>query len=130
MHFARSFRALPIVLALGCASVPPAPAPGTGTLYGDLTLRPRDGVTMPAANDPPYQARAMRDARIMDSSRPGFAVVYLASGARPGERVTATIRANDFETRLEPRWLALYQGGVVAVTNASKEPHTVSCPDL
>jgi hypothetical protein len=131
MHFARSVRAWPIALfALACASAPPPPAPGKGTLYGELHLLPRAGVTMPAANDPAYQDRAMRDARIMDYSRPGFAVVYLDGGAPPGERVTATIRANEFETRLEPRWLALAAGGVVAVSNASAEPHTVSCPDL
>ena len=135
MHIARSSRAstaaaVAAALALACASTPPAPRAGTGTLYGDLKLVPHAGVTMPDANDGAYQDRHMRDARIFDYSHPGFAVVYLDGGARPGERAEVSIRASEFETRLEPSWVALAAGGTVVVHNATGEAHTVSCPSL
>jgi hypothetical protein len=132
MHFARSFRAWSVLalIALACASAPPAPSHGRGTLFGDLRLVPHAGVTMPDAGDPTYQDRRMRDTRIVDYSQPGFAVVYLDGQPATGERVDVSIRANDFETRLEPRWLALAAGGTVALHNTTGEAHTVSCPSL
>jgi hypothetical protein len=132
MHFARSTRAWIAVtlFASACATTPPAPQRGTGTLYGDLRLVPHEGVTMPDASDGAYQDRRMRDARLFDYSQPGFAVVYLDGPARAGERAEVSIRANDFETRLEPAWVALAEGGTVAVHNATNEVHTVSCPSL
>jgi hypothetical protein len=132
MHFLRRFRPWTVVALAGlaCASAPPAPSHGRGTVFGELRLLPHAGVTMPDAADPTYQDRHMRDARIFDYSRPGFAVVYLDGAAPAGERVDLAIRANEFETRLEPRWAALAEGGTVVVHNATKEPHTVSCPSL
>jgi len=132
MHFARSFRAWSALalIALACASAPPAPTRGRGTLFGVLRLIPHAGVTMPDASDPTYQDRRTRDTRIFDYSQPGFAVVYLEGRAAPGERVEMSIRASDFETRLEPSWLALAAGGTVAVHNTTGEPHTISCPSL
>ncbi len=132
MHFARGFRAWSALALIGlaCASAPHAPTPGRGTLFGDLRLVPHAGVTMPDAGDPTYQDRRVRDARIFDYSQPGFAVVYLEGSPTPGERVEISIRANDFETRLAPSWLALAAGGTVAVHNTTAEPHTVSCPSL
>ncbi|MFI5317887.1 MAG: hypothetical protein ACHQ6T_19470 [Myxococcota bacterium] len=132
MHFSRSFAACSAlaIAALACASTPPAPTHGRGTLFGELRLVPHAGVTMPDAADPSYQDRHMRDAVIFDYSRPGFAVVYLEGAAPQGERVDLTIRSSEFETRLAPRWLALAAGGTVAVRNATAEAHTVSCPSL
>ena len=128
-------RSLPAWIALAafclaCAATPPAPSHGRGTVFGDLTLRPHPGVTMPERGDATYSDPRMRDAQIFDYSQPGFAVVYLEGGAPAGERIELTIRANDFETRLEPRWAALAENGTVVVRNATGEPHTVSCPSL
>ncbi|HTO69616.1 MAG TPA: hypothetical protein VMR31_07115 [Myxococcota bacterium] len=136
MHFARSSRAwanpvcFAAALLAACATTPPAPAHGTGTVWGSLRLVPHAGVTMPDAGDPTYQDRRMRDTRIFDYSHPGFAVVYLDGAVRKGERTDVAIRSNEFETRLEPGWVALAQGGTVAVYNATNEAHTVSCPSL
>jgi hypothetical protein len=133
MHFVRSLALCLAVLAwLGaaCAQTPPAPSRGRGTLYGDLRLLPHEGVTMPDAGDPTYADPRMRDTRLVDYSQPGFAVVYLDLGPRPGERVELSIRSSQFETRLEPRWVALAQGGIVVLRNLTDEPHTVSCPSL
>ncbi|HTO55400.1 MAG TPA: hypothetical protein VMR50_18600 [Myxococcota bacterium] len=114
----------------GCAQTPPAPSHGRGTLFGELRLLPHEGVTMPSAGDGSYGDPRLRDARLVDYSQPGFAVVYLEQGARPGERVEIAIRASQFETRLEPRWTALAQGGSVVLRNLTDEPHTVSVPSL
>jgi hypothetical protein len=132
MHFPRSTSASAAValLALACASTPPAPSHGRGTLYGDLKLVPHAGVVMPDATDSTYGDRRLRDARLFDYSQPGFAVVYLEGGAAPGERADVHIRATDVETRLEPAWVALAAGGAVTVHNDTPEPHTVSCPSL
>jgi plastocyanin len=132
MHSLRTSRAFCAValLTLSCASAPPAPAPGRGTVFGELRLVPHAGVTMPTAGGGTYGDPRLRDTKIFDYSRPGFAVVYLESGAASGERVDLAIRANEFETRLEPRWLAVAVGGTVTVKNATSEPHTVSCPSL
>jgi hypothetical protein len=118
------------LLTLACASAPPAPAPGRGTVFGELRLAPHPGVTMPSANDPSYGDPRLRDARLVDYSRPGFAVVYTDGASARDERVELSIRASQFETRLEPRWVALAVGGTVTVRNATDEPHTVSCPSL
>ncbi len=132
MHVARSFAAFGAVALIGlaCAATPPPPSHGRGTLFGELRLVPHPGVTMPDASDASYSDRRLRDARIFDYSQPGFAVVYLEGAPAQGERVDLSIRANDFETRMEPRWVALAAGGVVAVRNTTAEPHTVSCPSL
>ena len=132
MHGSRTRRAWTALalLTLACASAPPAPAPGRGTVFGELRLAPHPGVTMPSANDPSYADPRMRDTRLVDYSRPGFAVVYLEGSPARGERVELAIRANQFETRLEPRWLAVAVGGTVSVRNTTEEPHTVSCPSL
>jgi hypothetical protein len=113
MHSSRTIRAFcaAALLTSSCASAPPAPAPGRGTVFGELRLVPHAGVTMPSAGDGTYGDPRMRDTKIFDYSRPGFAVVYLEGGAARGERADLVIRANEFETRLEPRWLALAVGG-------------------
>ena len=128
-------RSLPVWVVVGavclaCAATPPAPSHGRGTVFGQLTLRPHPGVTMPARGDATYSDPRLRDTQIFDYSQPGFAVVYLDGGVPAGERVELAIRANDFETRLEPRWTALAQKGTVVLRNTTSEPHTVSCPSL
>lgn len=132
MQFARKTWALgaSLLVCLACASAPSAPTPGRATLFGDLKLVPRDGVHMPASNDGAYGDRRLRDVELVDYQRPGFAVVWLDGAPAPGTGARLTIRANEFETRLEPAWAALASGGTVTLVNASPEAHTVSCPSL
>jgi hypothetical protein len=117
-------------LCLACAQTPPPPTPGTGTLFGDLHLVPREGVHMPASSGGAYQDRAMADVELVDYSKPGFAVVWLEDGAPVARGAQVTIRANEFETRLEPAWTALAAGETLELLNATPEAHTVSCPSL
>ncbi len=132
MQFARKSWALgaSLLVCLACASAPSAPAPGKATLFGDLKLVPRDGVHMPASSDGAYGDRRLRDVELVDYQRPGFAVVWLDGAPASASDARLTIRANEFETRLEPAWTALQSGGTLTVVNASPDAHTVSCPSL
>jgi hypothetical protein len=85
---------------------------------------------MPASSDGAYQDRRMRDVELVDYSRPGFAVVWLDGRDAPGASERVAIRANEFETRLEPTWVALAAGGTLMLLNTTTEPQTVSCPSL
>jgi hypothetical protein len=67
---------------------------------------------------------------LVDYSQPGFAVVWLDGAPHGAQGARVTIRANDFETRLEPPWTALAAGQTLELLNASPEAHTVSCPSL
>ena len=91
---------------------------------------PHAGVTMPTPGEATYGDPRLRDTRLFDYSKPGFAVVYLEGEPARGDRAELSIRASQFDTRLEPRWLAVAVGGKVAVKNTTPEPHTVSCPAL
>jgi len=135
MHLARSFpawRAISVVLCLACASAPPPPTPGRGTVFGDLRLVPRDGVHLPDPTDTSYADPRLRGVSLVDYSKPGFAVVWLDGDVPPPGRAVSrvTIRENDFEVRLEPAWAAGAAGGTLALQNATAEAHTVSCPSL
>jgi hypothetical protein len=85
---------------------------------------------MPASSGGAYQDRDMADVELVDYSKPGFAVVWLDGGPRAAEGARVTIRANEFETRLEPAWAALATGATLTLLNATPEAHTVSCPSL
>ncbi len=85
---------------------------------------------MPAKGGGAYSDRRMVDVELVDYARPGFAVVWLDGPAEPASGARLAIRANEFETRLEPAWAALSAGGTLDVTNLTRETHTVSCPSL
>lgn len=99
-----------------------------GTLFGDLRLVPRAGVSVPGSGGAAYSDLRLRDVELVDYTRPGFAVVWLDGREQPRSSVRVTIRANEFETRLEPPWVALAAGGTLELHNTSSETHTVSCP--
>ena len=118
------------LLCLACVSVPASPTPGSGTLFGRLRLVPRDGVSLPASGSGAYADPRLRDVELVDYTRPGFAVVWLDGHGVPGSKARVTIRASEFETRLEPAWVALSRGGSLELVNTTPEVHTVSLPSL
>lgn len=85
---------------------------------------------MPAKGGGAYGDRRMADVELVDYARPGFAVVWLDGPVEPASVARLAIRANEFETRLEPAWTALATGGTLDLTNLTREVHTVSCPSL
>ncbi len=85
---------------------------------------------MPAKGGGAYSDRRLADVEIVDYARPGFAVVWLDGPAEPTSSARLAIRANEFETRLEPAWAAVAAGGTLDLTNLTREDHTVSCPSL
>jgi hypothetical protein len=85
---------------------------------------------MPAKGGGAYGDRRLADVELVDYARPGFAVVWLEGSATPAAGARMTLRANEFETRLEPTWAALASGGTLTLFNGTPEAHTVSCPSL
>ena len=73
----------------------------------------------------------MADVELVDYARPGFAVVWLEGEPSAASARELAIRANEFETRLEPRWLAVAsRRHRCDLSTSTREPHTVSCPSL
>ncbi|MEX2208697.1 MAG: carboxypeptidase-like regulatory domain-containing protein [Myxococcota bacterium] len=87
-------------------------------------------MTMPAKGGGAYSDRRLADVELVDYARPGFAVVWLDGAADTSANARLAIRANEFETRLEPTWSAVAAGGTLDLVNITREIHTVSCPSL
>jgi hypothetical protein len=122
--------ALLAAAALACATSPQPPSPGTGAVQGVLRLVPREGVTPVKPGASPYADRRMADVTFVDYSKPGFAVVYLASGTSPGGSTELTIRTTGVRTRLDPPHAAVGAGGKIAVRNATSAAHVLSVPGI
>jgi hypothetical protein len=126
----RAFLPFAAALALACASAPPAPAPGRATLVGTFRLVPHQGVKLPAGGAGGYADPRLRDARLVDYSRPGFAVVYLDCGTAPAGTARIAARASEFGTRFEPEYAALGADGLLTLANETSRPQVVSIPSL
>jgi hypothetical protein len=121
---------LAAAVLVACAGAPPPPMAGTGTLFGDVRLTPRQGVTPPPAtrSGGGYDDPRLRGVRLVDYSRPGFAVVYL-DGVAPGQSSAAiAIRTTALGVRLDPAGVALGATGKLRLANETREPHIVSLP--
>jgi hypothetical protein len=127
-------RAAALLLAAGAvacaAAAPSVREPGTGTVWGYLRLVPHEGVAPSHSRGSPYGDRRLRDVALVDYSRPGFAVVYLAEGPSPAGEARLEIRASGVRTRLEPPYAALGLGGALVVENLSDRAHVLSAPGL
>jgi hypothetical protein len=118
--------ALVACLALACAGPPGTPASDRSGAWGYVHLVPRAGVR-PGAAGGAYGDRRLRDAELVDYSRPGFSVVY-GPGPAPGGSATLVIRDGGGEPRLAPAYAALGAGGSIRVENAAADPHVLSVP--
>lgn len=112
-----------LALFVGCASANP-PARLTGT----LELIPPVGAPV-AANGGSYGSHRYRDATPVDYSRPGFAVVYLEDGEPPSDLARFSIRESAAGVRLRPRYGVAGLSGVIEISNETKGPQVVSCPE-
>jgi hypothetical protein len=128
----RRFLQFTAALALACASSPPAPAPAPGraTLVGTFRLVPHQGVKLPAGGAGGYADPRLRDARLVDYSRPGFAVVYLERGTAPAGTARIAVRASEFGARFDPEYAALGADGLLTLANETSRPQVVSIPSL
>jgi len=113
---------------LACAPGPPAVEAGKGTLWGELSLVPRSGVVLPRS-EAGYGDRRLAGARLVDYSRPGFAVVYV-DGPVPCARAELSIRETQLGARLEPERAVIGSGGALEIANRSDAAHIVSSPEL
>jgi hypothetical protein len=119
--------ALACGIGLACASTGSAPAPGKANVSGTLRLVPHAGAPKPGGGGS-YGSLRLRDAGLVDYSTPGFAVVFLNEGAKPGGSAVVTIRDTHVEPRLEPDHVAVGDGGRITVVNASVAAHIFSYP--
>lgn len=126
--YPRAIRTALLAFALACAGTPDAPAPGTSRIFGTLRLVPHEGVPHTSGGGGSYGSRRMQGTALVDYSTPGFAVVYVAGGERPGGRASVSVRDTLVEPRLEPATLAIGAGGRIVLENASAASHIVSYP--
>ena len=123
-------RGLPalVLLAVACASVPGAPAPGRSGAWGMLRLVPREGVTPGGSGGGAYGDRRLRDVAYVDYSKPGFAVVYVEAEAAPAGELELIIREHRVGARFEPEHGAVGAAGRIVVHNDTGVKHVLSYP--
>jgi hypothetical protein len=125
----RSHVVVSVFLALsGCAARPPLPAPGTGTILGQVRLVSPKGAKTGPATAGGYADRRLRDVTFVDYRKPGFAVVYLDGGFPQKGEVRLSIRSGRFGARLEPKHAAVGVGSHLVIANESSDEHVISCP--
>ena len=110
-----------------CAGTGSAPAAGKARVFGTLRLVPHAGAPTPSGGGA-YSSLRLRDAGLVDYSTPGFAVVFVNEGTKPGGSAVVTIRDTHVEPRLEPDHLAIGDGGSITVVNAGAAAHILSYP--
>ena len=119
----------PLAALVSCAGAPAAPSPGKAAVFGTLKLVPHEGVPRPSRGDnAAYQSLRVRGAELVDYSTPGFAVVFVAEGMRPGGHAALAIRDTSVAPRLDPDHVALGAGGRISIENAGRAPHILSYP--
>ena len=110
-----------------CASGPVEPAAGRAAVGGTVQLVPPAGAGEHAGPGA-YGDRRLSDVRWVDYSTPGFAVVYLDAGTRPGGRVALAVEETRTGTRLAPRVEVVGVGGEIAIANRASHAAVVSIP--
>lgn len=136
MKTSRILRALlAAVIAAGAASCasPPPQSPDRSAVWGYLSLVPHSQAGSGGGGSGSYGDRRMRHVRLVDYSRPGFAVVYVDGEMPPEQQATRTdvavsIRPGGAGVHIEPANAAVSAGSRVQVSNASLEDHILSCP--
>jgi len=114
-------------LAIGCAGSPPPVAPGEAALWGRLRLVPREGVPDAGGS---YGDRRLRDVARVDYSRPGFAVLYVDTGATLGGRLDLAVVDAGFGPRIEPAHGVVGLDGWIDISNRTDGEHVVSAPSV
>ena len=114
----------------GCAHKPAPPAPDRASAWGYVRLVPHEGLAAPSAGSASYGDRRLADVALVDYSRPGFAVVYVADAAPApaGTPARLAIRDEALGPRLAPAHAALAAGGTLEIRNESAAVRLVSCP--
>lgn len=128
-----SLRLVAIAFAIGlgaCASSPEVPAvPGRAAVTGTVQLVPHDGAPAHSGGGG-YGDRRLRDVRFVDYSTPGFTVVYLDAGERPGGTQHLAVEPGMGGVRLRPDTGAVGVGGQIVIENRADREAVVSVPAL
>jgi hypothetical protein len=116
-------------LAVSCAGLPDAPASDRAGAWGYVRIVPREGVDPHPSTASAYGDRRLRDVRLVDYSRPGFAVVYLEGPPPEARTVELVIRRGPLRLRVVPDRAAVGVGSRIVVRNEAEEAHVVSHPE-
>lgn len=123
----RSWLTAVLVIVFACATAPPAAPPlGQSTVWGYVMPVPPDGV--PSSGGGAYGDRRLRHARLVDYSRPGYAVVYVESSDVEVAEVRVKIRDAATGARFEPAYATAPIGGRTRIENNSAVAHVLSVP--
>ena len=115
-------------VVLACAGPLHAPKPGHADLFGRVELLPRTGAPPSSETTALYADRRYRDARLVDYSRPGFAVVYTDTSPALARTHVISILDSRFGTELQPSLSAMAVSDELRLRNETAEAHLVSCP--
>lgn len=113
-----------------CASSPLVPPVGRAAVAGTLQLVPPRGAADHGGHGAAYGDRRLQGARRFDYSTPGFAVVYLEGGGRPGGRVDLAVESTRTGTRLAPDIAAVGASGEIGLANRTGREAVISIPEL
>ena len=126
------------VTTLACVT---ANDPHRASVQGHLQLVPHADLLVAKSGGNAYGDRRLRNAQLVDYSRPGFSVVYV-DAVDAGDQskadtkladlnrgVRLSIDGGDTRTRFEPAQLAIRMGNHIRLKNRDREPHVVSCPE-
>lgn len=116
-----------LAVVAGCAGGPPPSAPGTGALYGTVSLVPPKGVRT-YNSGASYGDRRLRGVTSVDYTKPGFVVVYLEGAPSPAGVAEIRLETTRYGTRLASRYAAVGVGGRVLLQNATAEACVFSAP--
>jgi hypothetical protein len=114
-----------IALAAGCAA-PTPPPPGSFTTWGYVQLVPHEGVS-PSGGA--YGDRRVRDAKLVDYSKPGFVVIFADGPEPPSAQVTVRIVSGVVRAHFEPARSAIGFRDEILVKNEDAQDHLLSCPE-
>ncbi len=114
----------------GCATTS-APIGDMGSVWGYVTLKAREGVTLNQASGSGYEDRRLKDVEFVDYSKPGFVVIYLEHVSPPeNDAVSVIFRETRFGSRFDSKYGVVGIGGKIIIENADKVGHTFSCPQI
>jgi len=120
------WRIAAMLAVTACVSAPDAPPPGHSSVWGYVTPVPHEGVS--SGGGGAYGDRRLRHARLVDYSRPGYAVVYVDAPGGAMEPAMVEIRDTGMGVRFEPPYATTRVGGATRIRNASVSAHVLSVP--
>ena len=116
-----------LLTLIGCVSTTPA-IPGTGTLWGYLTLKPRQGVKPGTQDTSGYADRRYRHVEFVNYKNPEFAVIYLDGPPSPTGSANVVLKETRYGPSFNSKHKAVGLKGTIVLKNLDQKTHIFSCP--